>query len=108
MNYVEKAQDGGRPKQMKIRDVPKESRKEMYLHVVAVNNTIEIIKWESKPIFCKARPVPLAYKKKIEEQLENMIKDDIIVLTPVSDWGTPIVPVLKNDNTIRICGDYKT
>ena len=22
-------------------------------------------------------------------------------------WAAPVVPVLKSDNTIRVCGDYK-
>lgn len=25
----------------------------------------------------------------------------------MSDWATPIVPVLNKDNTVRICGDFK-
>ena len=24
-----------------------------------------------------------------------------------SDWAAPIVPVVKRDGTVRICGDYK-
>ena len=31
------------------------------------------------------------------------------VIEPVlsSDWAAPIVPVIKTDGTVRICGDYK-
>ena len=31
------------------------------------------------------------------------------MISPVrfSDWATPIVPAVKNDGTIRICGDHK-
>ncbi len=34
---------------------------------------------------------------------------DLKIIEPVqfSDWAAPIVPVLKNDGTVRICGDYK-
>ena len=31
------------------------------------------------------------------------------VIEPVrySDWATPIVPVLKADGKVRVCGEYK-
>ena len=66
------------------------------------------LKPDAKPIFCRTRPVPLAYKKKIEEELDRLEKEGII--TPVGNniWATPLVPVQKNDQSIRLCGDYKT
>ena len=26
---------------------------------------------------------------------------------PFADWAAPIVPIVKEDGTVRICGDYK-
>ncbi len=62
---------------------------------------------EARPQFCKARSVPYALRPKVEAELERLEKEDIIVPVKVSDWATPIVPVLKSDGTVRICGDYR-
>ena len=36
-----------------------------------------------------------------------MRKEGIIEPVPFSEWAAPIVPVMKQDGTVRICGDYK-
>ena len=49
----------------------------------------------STPIFHKARPVLYALREKIEQdRLERA-------------GGTPIVPVMKSNGTVRVSGDYK-
>ena len=62
---------------------------------------------EAQPIFHKARPVPSALRKKVEDELEHLQKLDIIQPIQLSDWAAPIVPVLKGDGRVRICGDFK-
>ena len=47
-------------------------------------------------------------RQRIEEELERLQRDGIIKPVEHSDWATPIVPVIKKDNSVRICGDYKT
>ncbi|XP_050524610.1 uncharacterized protein K02A2.6-like [Daktulosphaira vitifoliae] len=51
--------------------------------------------------------VPLALKNKIELELDRLEKEGIINKVKYSDWGTPIVPIVKPSGDIRICGDYK-
>ncbi|XP_043242753.1 uncharacterized protein K02A2.6-like isoform X3 [Amphibalanus amphitrite] len=59
------------------------------------------------PKFYKPRPLPFALKKRVDEQLKREI--DMGVLEPVGHaaWGAPIVPVLKSDGSVRICGNFK-
>ena len=66
------------------------------------------VKDGTQPKYCKARPVPFAFLKKVEKELEVMLKQGIISPTESTEWGTPVVPVLKPNGTVRICGDYKT
>ena len=61
----------------------------------------------TKPYFCRARPVPHALKGKVEQELEHLKQQRVIEPVQMSEWAAPIVPVLKPDGTIRICGDYK-
>ena len=59
------------------------------------------------PIFHKARPVPYALREKIEQDLDRLEKAGTIQPVQYSEWATPVVPVTKQDETVRICGDYK-
>ncbi|GFO04468.1 Pol polyprotein [Plakobranchus ocellatus] len=67
-----------------------------------------VLKNDFRPKFCKARPMPYALKKKVEQELDNLERQGIISSVKSSDWATPIVPVLKANGDVRLCGDYKT
>ena len=60
-----------------------------------------------RPIFRKARQVPLALKEKIEKTLETMVKEGTLEPVQYSQWATPTVNILKGNGEVRICGDYK-
>ena len=64
-------------------------------------------KADVKPIFMKPRPIPFAFKKQVEDELDRFITAGVIERVENSEWGTPLVPVLKADGTIRVCADYK-
>ena len=59
------------------------------------------------PKFFKARSVPLALKGKVEAELDKLESMGIISPVQFSRWAAPIVPVLKQNGAVRICGDYK-
>lgn len=61
----------------------------------------------AQPRFHKPRAVPYALKAKIEKELDRLIQQGVIEPIEFSEWAAPIVPVLKKDGSIRICGDYK-
>lgn len=66
-----------------------------------------IVDKSAKPIFCKPRPVPYSIRSQVEAQLDRLVHRNIIEPISFSDWAAPIVPVMKPDKTIRICGDFK-
>ena len=66
------------------------------------------LKEDFKPVFRKARTVPYALKERIEETIDKMVTDKILTPVDHSQFASPIVPVLKPDSTVRICGDYKS
>ncbi|KAL7854700.1 hypothetical protein SRHO_G00168900 [Serrasalmus rhombeus] len=62
---------------------------------------------DAKPKFLKARPVPYAIRPKVEAHLKSLVQSGVLESVSVSSWATPIVPVIKKDGCIRICGDFK-
>ncbi|KAL5473647.1 hypothetical protein EMCRGX_G028155 [Ephydatia muelleri] len=70
--------------------------------------TVKIQVDSSKPPrFFKPRPVPYALRGRVEQELERLQRDRIIEPVHFSEWAAPVVPVMKQDGSIRICGDYK-
>lgn len=65
------------------------------------------IKPDSHPKFLKARPVPYAIRPKVEAELESLVKSGVLEPVSRSEWATPIVPVIKRDESVRVCGDFK-
>ena len=61
-----------------------------------------------EPVFWKARPVPFALRDRNEAELERLVKDGQLEAVKVSDWASPIVPIIKGNQSLHICGDYKT
>ena len=60
-----------------------------------------------QPQFFKARSIPFALKAKVEAELERLESLGIIIPVQHSNWAAPVVPVMKQDGTIRLCGDYR-
>ena len=61
----------------------------------------------SQPQFRKARQVPYSLRPKVDEELKRLQGEGILSKVEWSDWATPIVPVPKQDGSVRICGDFK-
>ena len=62
---------------------------------------------ESVPKYWKPRPVPYSIRNKVDQELDRLVQEEIIEPVQFLDWAAPIVPIVKPDGTICICGDYK-
>ena len=65
------------------------------------------LKENVKPKFFKERPVVHAMKERVNKELKSLVKRGILTPVSHSEWATPIVPVAKDDGSVRICGDFK-
>ena len=61
----------------------------------------------ANPKFFKPRSISYYLKGKVETEITRLMKEGVISLVTYSDWVAPIVPVIKSDGNVRLCGDYK-
>ena len=65
------------------------------------------MKENSTPKFFKACALPLALYDEVSDELNNLQANGIIVPVKFSSWASPVIPVIKRDGNVRLCGDYK-
>ena len=61
---------------------------------------------DAKPVRLPPYRLPQAYQEMVRKELTEMLECGIIEPS-TSSWASPIVPVKKKDNTIRLCVDYR-
>ena len=66
-----------------------------------------VLKEGSEPIRCRPYRVSEAYQKHIDEQIEKMLRDNIIEPVRDSDWAFPVLLVPKKDGRLRFCVDFR-
>lgn len=64
------------------------------------------LKTNVQPVFLLSIQIPSQLKNKVENELNRMVQAGILKPVEASRWAIPIVPVLKRDGGIRICGDF--
>ena len=80
------AADPKRPSQTDVKD-----------HKITVN---------SNPVYIKRRRLPLAWEKEVDDQVQEMHRNEIIRHSS-SPWNAPILLVKKKDNSIRFVCDFR-
>ena len=64
------------------------------------------LKENAIPIFFKAHRVPFRLIPLVNNELQMLESKNVIEKMDTSDYATPIVPILKKNNTVRVCGDF--
>ena len=53
------------------------------------------------------RRVPYRLKQVVGRELDRLEECGVLRRVDYTDWAAPIVPVHKNDGSLRICSNYK-
>ena len=64
------------------------------------------LKIDAKPVHLKHRPVPFKLLPLIDKELDFLVEKGLLQKIDTSEYATPIVPILKKNNRVRICGDF--
>lgn len=65
------------------------------------------IQSDAKPKFYRPRPIALSLRQKVFDEIDRLRGLGVITPVKYSEWAAPIVPIVKTDGSIRLCGDYK-
>ena len=77
-------------------------------HQAAKTDAAKIyVEENATPKYFKARPLPYVMRDMVDKELDRLLADDIIEAVQHSDWAAPVVPVMKADKSVRLCGDCK-
>lgn len=66
-----------------------------------------VLKEDAQPVFCQAYSVPFGIRDKVGEEIDRLVNNGILVPVKHSKMASPIVPVIKSNDTIRICIDCR-
>lgn len=77
-----------------------------YVPRIAGNYVHKLLVDESKPFKYKNYPIPYNYRAKVNKEINNMLKDNIIEPAK-TNYINPLVVVKKKDDTIRLCLDAR-
>ncbi|KAK8771734.1 hypothetical protein V5799_025025 [Amblyomma americanum] len=78
------------------------------LGTITEERAVLVLREGTQPKFANARSVPFTLQGAVEAELPKIEKLGIITPVATSDSGTPLVPEVKRDGGLRLCGDYKT
>ena len=84
--------------------------KEIFDEVLGLLNNAKAklsLKDNAAPVFFSQRTVPFALREKVEQEILRLEREGNWKKVTYSEWATPLVPIVKKDGSIRLCGDYK-
>ena len=65
------------------------------------------VKENCTPKFFKPHTLPLALCEKVSNELDKLEASGIIIPVKLSTWAAPVIPVIKKNSSVILCGNYK-
>eukprot|EP00096_Caligus_rogercresseyi_P008633 TRINITY_DN2783_c0_g1_i6.p1 TRINITY_DN2783_c0_g1~~TRINITY_DN2783_c0_g1_i6.p1 ORF type:complete len:1211 (-),score=137.53 TRINITY_DN2783_c0_g1_i6:1226-4822(-) len=75
-------------------------------HISSLPEVSVHVKEDASPRYIRSRPVPLALRDQVIQELNNMIDRGTLKKVSSSEWASPIVTVIKPNGKVRVCADF--